>query len=146
MSCYGCGTPGVIRSNCTKCTPPKIKGDTEIGLFLANNATGTQQTSRPVVSIEICGTTGGAYVDTGAKQSVAGQRLYKLLLQHHYHFEPETVRLVLADGKPQTRQILHTSVDVVLESRTIPTKFMVLPGEDNRTLLGIDFLRQAGLV
>nr|XP_034194161.1 uncharacterized protein LOC117610644 [Osmia lignaria] len=57
------------------------------------------------------------------------------------------MQVALADGNPRIREVLVTKVDVDLEGRTIPTQFIILPNsKDNRTLLGVDFMEDAGII
>ncbi|GFX61144.1 hypothetical protein TNCV_4565401 [Trichonephila clavipes] len=53
----------------------------------------------------------------------------------------------MADGVWQTIMALSTVVDLYIEGKVIPTEFLVLPeAKGNRTLLGLDFLKAAGIV
>lgn len=53
----------------------------------------------------------------------------------------------MADGSTQTQDLLYTTVEIEIESRVFDIDFIVLPdAEDNRTLLGIDFLEKAAIV
>lgn len=51
----------------------------------------------------------------------------------------------LADGSSKIENILLTKVNVILQNRTIPTTFVIIPGAENRTLLGVDFIIDAGI-
>ncbi|GFW11489.1 retrovirus-related Pol polyprotein from transposon 412 [Trichonephila clavipes] len=57
------------------------------------------------------------------------------------------MQMTLADGRTQTTEILTTSVDISIQGKVIPTELLTLKNaRGNRTLLGIDFLRAAGIV
>lgn len=86
-------------------------------------------------------------MDTGAKCSIASQKLYHLLRKKGTKFQQKKMQIALADGHPRIRDVLTTKTYVKLEDRSILTEFIVLPGsKDNRTLLGVDFIDDAGLV
>ncbi|GFX45424.1 retrovirus-related Pol polyprotein from transposon 297 [Trichonephila clavipes] len=62
-------------------------------------------------------------------------------------FQETTLAMSLADGQQTTGEVLTTQVMVVIEGRSVLTKFKILPkAKGNRTLLGTDFLSSAGLV
>ncbi|CAH2236855.1 jg13465 [Pararge aegeria aegeria] len=146
FSCYGCGTPGVVRSNCETCTKPKPKvPDEEIGFNSVNVQTDSR--SRPVIYIEIEGITGTAYIDTCAKSSVASFELYCRLKNKGYHFEKANVWITLADGHRRKQDVLTVKALVTLDGRTIPTTFIVLPNSrENKTLLGVGFIQDARML
>ncbi|KAJ8928856.1 hypothetical protein NQ314_018522 [Rhamnusium bicolor] len=102
--------------------------------------------SRPYVFIDILGLHGTGIIDTAAKQSVAGQSLYKALKAKGQTFSDETVFIKLADGNGKLENVLVTFVDVILQGRAIPTNFIILPNAENNTLLGIDFLEDAKMI
>ncbi|KAJ3645714.1 hypothetical protein Zmor_023353 [Zophobas morio] len=143
ISCYGCGQPGVIRRKCSNCCKkPTIATASFDFCFLD-----TQASIRPAVPITIQGAQGTAYLDSGAKTSLASAQLTTLLKQRGYPFSEKTVLLTQADGKTENRQVLVTTIPVTLMGRTIDTTFVSLPdARDSRTLLGIDFHKSAGLV
>ncbi|GFS75508.1 uncharacterized protein TNCV_1641031 [Trichonephila clavipes] len=59
----------------------------------------------------------------------------------------QEVSFMMADGIRQTIMALSTVVDLCIESKVIPTEFLVLPeAKGNKTLLGLDFLNAAGIV
>ncbi|XP_028041786.1 uncharacterized protein LOC114251642 [Bombyx mandarina] len=102
---------------------------------------------RPILGIEILGIRGRGLIDTAAKRTVASSSLYALLQQHNQPFVSSSMRVKLADGSMQTRQMLTTTLDVkLLPCKMILTEFVVFPdAQDNDTLLGVDFLVAAGL-
>ncbi|KAL4720798.1 hypothetical protein ACJJTC_018203 [Scirpophaga incertulas] len=103
---------------------------------------------RPMLGIKILDLQGTALIDTAAKKSVAGSSLYKLLLERGHPSIETTMRVKLADGSAQWRQVHTTTLQVdVGRGKCIELDFVILPDAvDNETLLGIDFLVAAGLV
>ncbi|KAL0832527.1 hypothetical protein ABMA28_000738 [Loxostege sticticalis] len=146
FSCYGCGTPGVVRSKCPNCAKKKPLPTEHDVSFCAVNVR-TDARPRPVVFVNIEGVKGTAYIDTCAKASIASHSLYKNLLARGNQFRPEEVCITLADGVEKLQKVLTTKATVRLEGRSIPTTFIVLPGStDNRTLLGVGFIQDANLI
>ncbi|KAI5634010.1 hypothetical protein NE865_13260 [Phthorimaea operculella] len=139
--CYGCGTPGVYRSNCKLCSNkpkqnPENKGNLGFG---ALNIQAVQQ-SRPVVFLEVNGISGKAYVDPCAKVSVASRKLHELLKERGQTFSEDMATITMADGHPRLQKVLLFEAEVELCGRRTKTPFIVLlQSSDNRTLLGIDF-------
>lgn len=173
-SCYGCGTPGYVRSTCPKCSSSSFSSNkSPPAAFSAStvdfhnplaaefdsvslscsiseyNILGTTLSPkpRPVLNISILGSNGCGIIDTAAKLSIASLSLYKILLDKGATFESQDLNIVLADGIQKQQQILFTKTDVVLEGRMIPTTFIVLPGAVNtKTLLGIDFIKNSRII
>lgn len=136
IECYGCGKKGVIRRNCPTCKA------TPVGFCYLT----TPGIERPAVDIEIMGHPGTAYLDSGAKTSLASHQLYELLKKNGHPFQRAPINLTQADGKETPLWVYTTTVKVKLRGREIPTKFIILPNAPHtKTLLGIDFLRNAGL-
>ncbi|KAF9408456.1 hypothetical protein HW555_011862 [Spodoptera exigua] len=145
LACYGCGTPGVVRSNCVTCknqeTPPKPVAFCTMQATLESNA------KIPTIPISIKGETGYAYIDTAARTSIAGTQLYKKLIRHGTSFVERSADITLADGTIKTTTLLTAIVDVVIGERILPIAFSAIPeAKNNRTLLGIDFLESSGIV
>lgn len=141
IRCYGCGQLGVIRSKCEKCKGASTpKADFRGAHFDCN------EEMQPTVFVDIVGRRGAAILDTGATHCIAGPTLYRLLREAGVEFVESNRTVGLADGSQQLRTTLICTTDVSLQGRTIPTTFMVFPGADTRTLLGKDFIMQAGLV
>ena len=146
FSCYGCGAPGVYRSNCSTCkkSPSPVKKE-NVG-FCALDAH-EETHSRPTVFLEVEGIMGTAFMDTCAKMSVASYSLYQALLKNGCKFDEKTVDLTLADGIKREQVVLVCKAMVSLNGRKIATRFIVLQeARDNRTLLGVDFLQNAGVM
>lgn len=139
IQCYGCGTPGVIRRNCPRCS----KAPVPISFCYAD----TQSMERPTVEITIHGIRGTAYLDSGAKATLASPELYRIVAQFGHSFTERTINLIQADGKSRMTSVRSTTVPVLLKGRTIMTTFLALPDTPNaKTLLGVDFLHDAGVV
>lgn len=145
FSCYGCGAPGVVRSKCPTCIKTLIPNKQEAS-FCAMNV-GTDARSRPVIGIKIGKIVGTAYVDSCAKAGVASFELYQCLRQQGYLFHQQQINVTLADGIKTQRDVLTVKVPVGLCDRVVPTTFIIFPeSRGSRTLLGIGFLQDAGLV
>lgn len=145
IRCYGCNAPGFIKSNCPTCknssTHPPVKasqGAASVEILSTDIDTIVR---RPLLPISIEGLSGCAYVDTGAKCSIAGQRLYEHLVSKNIPCTTKNISLVLADGKPQdvTAQVFHC--DVLVKNKVVPTPFVAIPSHTSgKTLLGVDFI------
>lgn len=93
------------------------------------------------------GISGTAYLDTGARTSLASPELYNILVGRKFTFTQEILQITLADGHHRTQIVKKTTVPVQLKGRTITTTFLILPNTPQaKTLLGIDFIEEAGLV
>ncbi|KAI5642060.1 hypothetical protein NE865_05752 [Phthorimaea operculella] len=148
FSCYGCGTPGVYRSNCKICTkkPPQSAGPRGSLGFCAIDIH-LQRHSRPMVFLKVNGLDGKAYVDTCAKVSVASHELYMMLKKQGQVFYEEIATIVQADGIAKRQRILVFDAVVELCGRSLRTPFIVLlESYETRTLLAIDFQKQAGMI
>ncbi|KAJ8945545.1 hypothetical protein NQ318_020391 [Aromia moschata] len=149
ITCYGCGKPGYFRSNCPICAHKKTDIATQaINFYSVNTLTTNVSTQVPTISVTVSGITGIAHIDTAAKTSVAGRHLYECLRQvPTVMFRRRQATVTLADGLSQVQNILTTTVDIQIRNRSFEIDFVVLPdAEDNRTLLGIDFLEKAAMV
>ena len=143
ITCYGCGAPGVYRSNCSTCknkeTPPKPVA------FYSVQHKYEFQTKIPTIKVSIKGEEGYAYIDTAARCSIASAQLYKTLLRKGAQFDQRPTDITLADGTTKSSKLLITNVDILIGGRVLPIKLSVIPeAVDNRTLLGIDFLETIG--
>uniref|UniRef100_A0A2A4K4E5 CCHC-type domain-containing protein n=1 Tax=Heliothis virescens TaxID=7102 RepID=A0A2A4K4E5_HELVI len=146
ITCYGCGEPGVVRSKCPKCTRNKVSA-VDVGFYSFNCNPATAARLRPTVKISIAGVNGQAHIDSGAKLSVASTTLHDVLKSKGTEFRTEKATVTLADGLRRRQSVKTATVPVTLCGRTIPTNFIVLPEtHDNRTLLGVDFIQDAGIV
>ncbi|KAF9821550.1 hypothetical protein SFRURICE_014314 [Spodoptera frugiperda] len=176
VRCYGCGKQGVVRSKCDVCVNTTPKSDDKISFnkvdvdFCMNNVDVSNNhrsyTSRvnnescvsitsaclstrddhPMVNISVAGRRGVAVVDTGATHSIASPLLHRILVNSGVRFT-ETRRFVrLADGTQGWRNLLAAKTEVIIVGRRVMCQFLVLPGRNTRTLLGVDFLARAGMV
>ncbi|XP_045488701.1 uncharacterized protein LOC123690076 [Pieris rapae] len=146
VKCYGCGTPGVYRSNCLNCksqeTPPKpvqfysiIKKTIEDGVKI------------PIIEVKIKNSNGYAYLDSAARTSIAGSTLYELLLKEGYTFREKEAIINLADGSTKQMKLKEITIEMNIGNRCLPITLSAMPeGKNTRTLLGIDFLESAGIV
>lgn len=101
----------------------------------------------PTVVVKINGIHGNAYIDTGARTSIAGSSLYEKLRERNHQFNSVRTTLTLADGTTTERDILTTKANIQLREKLTKITLDVLPdAKDNRTLLGIDFLEEAGII
>jgi transcriptional regulator of acetoin/glycerol metabolism len=142
LRCYGCGQPGVIKRNCTKCSPPQPSDPT-----MAFNAINVEILEWPAVDIEIYGFPGTAFLDSGARKSLANLRLQDIFVKMNLPLQERTARVVLATGNSQVQTVRTVTVPVKLKGRTFQTPFVCAQGgADAVTLLGTDFARIAGLV
>lgn len=151
ITCFGCGTPGYIRSQCPNCNPPTnaipvVNHAASLELLSTNNSL-TGSSCRPLLLISVLGKTGLAYVDSGAKCSMAGSNLYSHLLSINCPFKSTEVQMVLADGRPRTVNANLFECTVQLQDRSISTTFVAIPDYVNsKTLLGADFIMEAQLI
>jgi hypothetical protein len=142
LRCYGCGQPGVIKRNCTKCSPPQPSDPT-----MAFNAINVEILEWPAVDIEIYGFPGTAFLDSGARKSLANPRLQDIFVKMNLPLQERTARVVLATGNSEVQTVRTVTVPVKLKGRTFQTPFVCAQGgPDAVTLLGADFARIAGLV
>lgn len=147
FSCYGCGAPNVLRSKCENCRPKTKTGVGSLDFYAVDTQPVLPTRIRPAVTIRVAGKFGTAYIDTGAKLSVASTKLYQLLLSDGYKFTEYHANIVLADGHSNPQNVLSATVNVTLKNKIIPTTFIVLLGSnDNRTLLGVDFIEDADML
>lgn len=150
LTCYGCGSPGYIRSNCPKCSE-KVSSDTSSVMsteFLCNSFDGSNNIiTRPLVPISVYGHNGFGFIDTGAKTSVAGCMLAKLLLNKGVPYSECNLLMTLADGVQREVRALIFEVPVTLQSKTVQVRFVSVPDHvASRTLLGVDFVNAANLI
>jgi hypothetical protein len=143
FSCYGCGHPGVIRRNCPKCNNKPVSATPDVQFCLLD----VKPLGRPAVKIQIHGVPGTAYIDSGARTSLASAQLYHILTERGHKFLPTTVQLVQAGGSSTLTNVKTATLPVKLQGKEIETTFITIPdAHETTTLLGIDFLRKAGLV
>ncbi|XP_047985439.1 uncharacterized protein LOC125225667 [Leguminivora glycinivorella] len=147
FTCYGCGAPGVVRSNCPTCH--KSRGSAAAVAGTSFDALGVQLDARerPLVFITIKGKTEGALVDTCAKSTLASPELFHHLRKTGCTFNSGYAIITLGDGIPQRRPVLSTVAEVELGGRLIRTMFLAMPeSRHHRTLLGVGFIQDGHMV
>lgn len=148
---------GFIRSNCPDCKVKLISSSTNqssVDIDVCDTSHFVEFSSldpewytfksQPILSISICGANGIALIDTAAKLSVASASLYNVLLKNNVKFQTVRMNVKLADGSQKKESIQMCSVDVCVQGRAIPTRFVVFPNS-TETLLGIEFVLDAGI-
>ncbi|GFY21584.1 retrovirus-related Pol polyprotein from transposon 297 [Trichonephila clavipes] len=121
IKCYGCGTPGVIKSKCPKCTRANEMETAVNCMTLFNLNSNLYPTS--VIVLKIFGEKIAVCADTGASHTIAGEKMFKFLQEHDVTFMNKRISFMMAYGIRQTIMALSTVVD-----------------------LGLDFLNAAGIV
>ncbi|GFS79190.1 retrovirus-related Pol polyprotein from transposon 297 [Trichonephila clavipes] len=77
IRCYGCGTPGVIKSKCLKCTRANEMETTVNSMTLFNLNLNLYPTS--VIVLKMFGEKIAVCADTGASHTIAGEKMFKFL-------------------------------------------------------------------
>uniref|UniRef100_A0A6P7GMQ9 Activity-regulated cytoskeleton associated protein 1-like n=1 Tax=Diabrotica virgifera virgifera TaxID=50390 RepID=A0A6P7GMQ9_DIAVI len=133
--CYGCGKAGYYRSNCPVCTASRPNVNTQAVNFYSFNTLQSLSTQVPTIPITVQGIRGIAHIDTAARTSVAGRSLYECLKKTpSVIFKKSEATVTLADGSNQMQELLSTTVEIDIETRTFQINFIVLPNaSDNRT-------------
>ncbi|GFS74079.1 CCHC-type domain-containing protein [Nephila pilipes] len=145
IQCYGCGTPGVIKSRCPTCKRAS-ETETAVNCMTLSNLNSNSDPSSLIV-LRIFGEKIAVCADTGASHTIAGEKLFKFLQERDIIFEKKIISLMMADGIRQTITALSAVVNLYIEGKVIPTEFLVLPeAKGNKTLLERDFLNAAGIV
>ncbi|GFV65308.1 retrovirus-related Pol polyprotein from transposon 297 [Trichonephila clavipes] len=145
IKCYGCGTPGVVKSKCPKCTRANEMETVVNCMTLFNLNSNLYPTS--MIVLKIFGDKFAVCADTGASHTIAGEKMFKFLQEHDVTFTNKRISFMMADENRQTIMALSTVVDLYIEGKVILTEFLVLPDtKGNKTLLGLDFLNAAGIV
>lgn len=146
LNCYGCGAAGFYRSNCPKCNYKEImESPKELNL----NSIQTTIVGRnvPTININVNGSDQEAYLDTAARTSIAGYELFMLLKKKEVPFQEVFAEVTLADGSSRKEMVLSTIACILIGKRFKRIRFVCLPkARNNRTLIGIDFLEQCGMV
>ncbi|KAG5897889.1 hypothetical protein JTB14_000769 [Gonioctena quinquepunctata] len=137
LLCYGCGKPGYIRSDCPTCTVVESSSMD----FLSSDYLVSPR-PRPIMHVDILGHHGQG----AAKQSVAGRMLCALLKQVSQTFSQECIMVKFTEGQDKMESVLVTCVDVRVKDRIVPTKLIIFADAPNKTLFGIDFIRNAEII
>ncbi|XP_034840378.1 uncharacterized protein [Maniola hyperantus] len=151
LRCYGCGQLGVVRSRCTTCRAASNNnkaGDKQVDFHSFSEVNEpTSAPARPVVRVSAAGRAGVAMLDTGATHCIASPGLHHILLDAGVQFYESQRSVRLADGTRRVSRIFTGDTELELGGRDLPITFMVLPdAADARTLLGLDFITQAGII
>ncbi|GFT79672.1 retrovirus-related Pol polyprotein from transposon opus [Nephila pilipes] len=145
-TCYGCGEPGVIKPRCPKCSPSSTHSSPRVGNVIFQSCS-TKPTQITLLNITVNGLPGTACADSGASHCIAGELLYEILKKRGADFQKTQLTMSLADGTKNEVEAYTTCVDVGLEGKVIKTNLIALShAKENRTLLGTDFLKDAGVV
>ncbi|GFU55842.1 retrovirus-related Pol polyprotein from transposon 297 [Trichonephila clavipes] len=145
VQCYGCGTPGIIKSKCPTCTRAN-EMETAVNCMTLFKLNSNLYATSAIV-LKIFGEKIAACADTGASNTIAGEKMFKFLQELDVTFTNKRISFMMADGIRQTIMALSTVVDLCIEGKVIPTEFLVLPeAKGNKTLQGLDFLNAAGIV
>ncbi|XP_045502188.1 uncharacterized protein LOC123699305 [Colias croceus] len=147
ITCFGCGAPGVVRSNCEVCKERRSAPMPSTSSFqsIVADISVFKPCVRPIFSVEVYNTIGTALLDTGAKQSVASVSLTRCLRANGQVFKSIETELKFADGTRRVEIVETALVNVKVHGVAITTLFIVLPGATD-SLLGMNFIRDAGMV
>lgn len=146
-ACYGCGTPGIVKANCSKCRETNTISRVVMATFPSQIP---EQANRQIFYIYIDNQRKRAIIDNGARRSVASSRVHKWLMHQGQTFHTSRMLIKLADGAAGYREMVLTKAQVVVKNLTftyLPTTFMIFPDvQDSETLLEMDFMLTAGLL
>lgn len=144
ITCFGCGAPGVIRSNCMTC---KVKKETVASAFQSVSASVVTLGSRgrPIIGVSIYGERGKLLVDTGAKHSIGSVSLKRHLCKNGHTFETVFTELKYADGRSVAQNVEVAHVDVKVRGIVVTVSFIMLPSA-TESLLGMNFIQSVGMV
>lgn len=146
VTCFGCGAPGFIRANCPTCKQKRTVEKPESAFqSVSASAINVDSRVRPVLSIEICGTTGNVLVDTGAKHSIGSISLRALLVKNNHVFKNVFTEIKYADGRVCAQHVEVANVNVTVRGRTCVVDFIMLPNATD-SLLGMNFINDIGMV
>lgn len=163
LACYGCNTPGYIRSNCPKCSTfayASTSDSTEDSVIESSNFlynTVLLQNARlhpeftpairPLAKINVLGHNGYCFLDSGAQTSIAGSMLRDILLEEGTPCVMKPMNMTLADGKTVQVEALHFDIQIKLQNRVHNVSMIAVAEHSNsRTLLGADFIKAANIV
>ncbi|GFU50205.1 retrovirus-related Pol polyprotein from transposon 297 [Trichonephila clavipes] len=145
IQCYGCGTPGVIKSKCPTCMRANEMETAVNCMTLFNFNSNLYPTS--VIVLKIFDEKIAVCADTGASHTISGEKRFQFLQEHDVTFTNKRISFMIPDGIWLTIMALSTVVDLHIEGKVILTEFLVLPeAKGNKTLLGLDFLNAASIV
>ncbi|CAH0715153.1 unnamed protein product, partial [Brenthis ino] len=146
LTCFGCGAPGVIRSNCATCKGNKPVVSTSSDFHSVSASVDCMDSRlRPVISIGIYGASGKVLVDTGAKHCVGSVSLRSLLIKNRHKLDTVYTELKYADGRACAQNVEVAHVRVTLRGITLGVDFIMLPNA-TESLLGMNFIQDIGMV
>lgn len=143
VTCFGCGAPGVIRSNCPTC---KVKKEPIESSFksVSASALSLNPRVRPIVSVRIYGKVGNLLIDTGAKHSIGSISLKRHLCNNGQKFENVFTELKYADGRVHAQNVEVANVNVTVGGKGLMVSFIMLP-QATESLLGMNFINDIGM-
>ncbi|GFS64239.1 uncharacterized protein NPIL_208951 [Nephila pilipes] len=145
IQCYGCGTSEVIKSMCPTYTRVN-ETKTAVNCLTLFNLNSNSDPSNLIVLL-IFGKNIAVCADSSAFPTIAGEKLFKFLQKLDISFANKIISIMMADGIRQTIMVLSKIVNLCIEGKVIPTKFLVLPeAKGNKTLLERNFLNVNGIV
>ncbi|XP_022837231.1 uncharacterized protein LOC111364556 [Spodoptera litura] len=147
ITCFGCGAPGVIRSNCVTCKEKKAVVSSVSCQYQSVSASDDKVDSRvrPVINVEIEGAVGTFLVDTGAKHCIGSVSLRSHLANKGHVFQNVFTELKYADGRICKQNVEVTDVNVTVRGVTLLVSFIMLPNA-TESLLGMNWIHDVGMV
>ncbi|GFV20136.1 retrovirus-related Pol polyprotein from transposon 17.6 [Trichonephila clavipes] len=107
IQCYGCGTPGVVKSKCPTCTRANGMETAVNCMMLFNLNSNLYLTS--VIVLKTFGEKIAVCADTRASHTIAGEKLFKFLQEHDVTFTNKRISFMMADGIRQTIMALSST-------------------------------------
>ncbi|GFU94617.1 uncharacterized protein TNCV_2984111 [Trichonephila clavipes] len=95
IKCYGCGTPGVVKSKCPKCTRAN-KLETAVNCMALFNLNSILYPTSVIV-LKMFGEKIAVCADTGASHTIAGEKMFKFLQEHDVTFTNKRISFMMAD-------------------------------------------------
>ncbi|CAH0719083.1 unnamed protein product, partial [Brenthis ino] len=140
ITCFCCGTPGVIRAKCIKCS--KTAANSAFHTVSAIGSKPVDPRSRPLLEVLVYGARGRVLVDTGAKHCIASESLKAHLYKNNHKFVKVRIELKFADGTVKNLVVDTAQVEVTVLDIVVSTLFIVLPGATD-SLLGMNFIKDS---
>ncbi|PZC71472.1 hypothetical protein B5X24_HaOG213354 [Helicoverpa armigera] len=145
ITCFGCGAPGVIRSNCPACKEKKSVVSSSVFQSVSASDTRLDSRVRPILEVEVYGVIGRLVLDTGAKHCIGSVSLRAHLVNNGQTFTNVFTELKYADGRVCAQIVETAQVNVTVRGVTLNVVFLMLPNATD-SLLGMNFIRDAGMV
>ncbi|CAH0723961.1 unnamed protein product, partial [Brenthis ino] len=143
ITCFGCGTPGVIHAKCIKCS--KTAANTAFHTVSAIGSKPVDPRSRPLLEVLVYGARGLVLVDAGAKHCIASESLKANLYKNNHKFVKVRTDLKFADGTVKNLAVDTAQVEVTVLDIVVSTLFIVLLGATD-SLLGMNFTKDSFMV